>query len=373
MKTFRLPDLGEGLAEAEIRQWLVKEGDVVEIDEPMLTVETAKAVVEVPAPRSGKIIKLYGKAGDMMQVGSPLVEFADGEDVIKPRSDAGTVAGRVEVGNTIIDEPAVGLRPKTATTGIKATPAVRALAKQLNVDLSNVKATGAGGQITAEDVKQSQKTASPKEGFEPLHGVRRTMVKVMAQSHAEIVPVTLQDDADIHAWAKDTDITARIIRALIAGCRAEPNLNAWYDSKTMSRKLISTIDIGIAVDSDEGLFVPVLKDAAASNPKIWRETLERFKKQIKDRSIPADELRGASIMLSNFGTFVGRYANPIIVPPLVAILGTGKIRDEVVAYQGNIVIHRILPLSVSMDHCAVTGGEVSRFLQAVINDLELEK
>lgn len=371
MKTFRLPDLGEGLAEAEIRQWLVKEGDVVEIDEPMLTVETAKAVVEVPAPRSGKISKLYGKAGEMVQVGAPLVEFADGED-IRSHKDAGTVAGRVEVGNTIIDEPAMGLRPKTSRAGIKATPAVRALAKQLNVDLNTVKATGTNGQITAEDVKKSQ-TAEPKEGFEPLRGVRRTMINVMAQSHAEIVPVTLQDDADIHKWAKDTDIMARIIRALIAGCRAEPNLNAWYDTKTMSRKIISTIDIGIAVDSDEGLFVPVLKDAAAGNPKTWRETIERFKKQIKDRSIPADELRGASIMLSNFGTFAGRYANPVIVPPLVAILGVGKIRDEVVAYQGEMVVHRILPLSVSMDHRAVTGGEVSRFLGAVINDLELEK
>lgn len=370
MKIFRLPDLGEGLAEAEIREWHVKEGDEVKVDQPMLAVETDKAIVEVPAPRAGKIYKLYGKPGEMMKVGAPLVEFEDGDDAVEKKADAGTVAGRVEVGNTIIDEPAEGLRTAKQTQRIKAMPAVRVLARKLNVDLTTVQGSGPGGQITSQDVEQAQqKNLQPPAGYTPLHGARRAMVNTMTLSHREVVPVTLMDDADIYAWHKDTDIMVRIVRALVVGCQQEPSLNAWYDGKTLSRRLMQSIDIGIAVDSEEGLLVPVLKDAANKDFKSWRETIDRFKQEVKTRTIPGEDLRGATIMLSNFGSFAGRYANPILVPPVVAILGTGKVREEVVANQGKMEIHRILPLSLTIDHRAVTGGEATRFLKAVMTDL----
>lgn len=370
MKTFKLPDLGEGLPDAEIHQWHVKEGDTIKADEPMVSMETAKAVVEVPAPRSGRILKLYGKAGDIIKTGEPLVEFEDGEDQPQKRQDAGTVAGRVEVGNIVIEESPTGVKPVTASTTIKAMPAVRALAKRLNVDLTLIKGTGANGQITAEDVERANTASAPTEGYEALRGVRRVMATTMMQSHVEVVPVTLVDDADLNTWPKGTDITLRVIRAIIAGCAVEPSLNAWFDGKTMSRRLLQEINIGIAMDSTEGLFVPVIKNAAKGEAKELRNTIETFKSQVKDRSIPADDLRGATIMLSNFGTFAGRYANPIIVPPVVAILGTGRIREEVVAAQGKPEIHRILPLSLTIDHRAVTGGEATRFLNAVIQDLQ---
>jgi 2-oxoisovalerate dehydrogenase E2 component (dihydrolipoyl transacylase) len=349
----------------------------------LVSMETAKAVVDVPAPQSGIIKKLYGKVGDIIKTGDPLVEFAAKEAVsTASEPPAASVVGKTEVGNIIIEEAAMGITPTVSSSAaIKAMPAVRALAKQLAVDLATVQGSGAGGQITAEDVKAaSQKTggavstpmAQTGTTVEPLRGVRRAMANAMAQSHKEIVPVTIVDDADINSWAAGTDITARVIRAIVAACHAEPALNAHFDSEKLERHLYKEINLGMAMDSKDGLFVPVLKNVAASTPAMIRQTIERFKTEVKTRAIPADDLKGNTIQLSNFGTFAGRYATPILVPPIVAILGTGRIRNEVVAVNGAIAIHRILPLSLTIDHRAVTGGEAARFLAAVISDLSKE-
>lgn len=373
MKTFRLPDLGEGLQEAEIREWYIKEGDTVKVDQPMVAMETAKAVVDVPAPRSGKIFKLHGKNGDTINTGAPLVEFEDGEDA--PTGGKGTVVGNLEVGSTVIEESATGIKPRTITsTTIKAIPAIRALAKKLNVDLSTVTATGPGGQITAEDVERAvgraQHATPLQSGYESIKGVRRAMAAAMSQSHAEVVPVTIMDDADIHAWPQGTDITLRVVHAIITACKAEPALNAWFDGKAMARKLHDEIHLGLAMDSADGLFVPVLKNITQQKPEALRATINRFKEEVKTRTIPQDDLKGSTIVLSNVGIFAGRYANPIIVPPTVAIIATGRIHDEVVAHEGKPTVHRMLPLSLSIDHRAITGGEAARFLAAMIQDLQ---
>lgn len=373
MKIFHLPDLGEGLPDAEVREWYIKEGDAVKVDQPMVAMETAKAVVDVPAPRSGRIIKLYGKAGDVIKTGAPLIEFEDGD--AEPAK--GTVVGNLEVGSTVLQESAMGVKPRAATTvGIKVLPAIRMLAKKLNVDLADVAATGPGGQITVEDVERAvggsvaTSTATVAEGFEALRGVRRAMATAMSQSHAEVVPVTIVDDADIHAWPAGTDITLRVVRAIVVGCKAEPALNAWYDGKAMARRLHDEIHLGVAMDSPDGLFVPVLKDIQKRSAEELRATINRFKEQVKARTIPQDDLKGATIVLSNVGIFAGRYASPIIVPPTVVILATGRIRDEVVAHNGKPEVHRVLPLSLTLDHRAITGGEAARFLAAVIEDLK---
>lgn len=373
MKIFHLPDLGEGLPDAEVREWYVKEGDEVKVDQPIVAMETAKAVVDVPAPRGGKIFKLHGKPGDVIKTGAPLVEFSDGEDA----PAKGTVVGNIEVGNTVLEESATGIKQRATTSAsIKAIPAIRALAKKLNVDLATVTATGTGGQITAEDVEhathQSAATTTLAEGYEPVRGVRRAMAVAMAQSHAEVVPVTIMDDADIFAWPENTDITLRVVRAIVAGCKAEPSLNAWFDGKGMARLLHTEINLGIAMDSPEGLFVPVLKNIAQRKAEDLRSNLNTFKEQVKARTIPQDDLKGATIMLSNVGVFAGSYASPIIVPPIVAILATGRIREAVVAHDGKPAIHRVLPLSLTIDHRAITGGEAARFLAAVIQDLQSE-
>lgn len=380
MSIFKLPDLGEGLPDAEVHEWHVKEGDEVKVDQLLVSMETAKAVVDVPSPQNGRIVKLYGKKGDIIKTGDPLIEF-EGATGEKPAaaSNAATVVGAMEVTDTVLVESATGVTPvKSAAKSIKAIPAVRALAKQLNVDLAHVKATGSGGQITMEDVKSAISTttittttpASDKGTVEPIRGVRRAMALTMANSHAKVVPITLVDDADLSAWIPKTDITLRVIRALVTACKAVPALNAWFDDKVMERRLFDEVHIGIAMDSKDGLFVPVLKNAHDLTLAQCRTIIDTFKQQVADRSVPASDLGGATITLSNFGVFAGRYANPIVVPPTVAILGTGRLRNEVVAVNNETGIHRILPLSLTVDHRAITGGEAARFLAAAIEDLQ---
>jgi 2-oxoisovalerate dehydrogenase E2 component (dihydrolipoyl transacylase) len=361
MKTFNLPDLGEGLAEAEIREWYVAEGDEVTAEQPLLAMETAKAVVDVPSPFSGHVQKLYGKAGDIIQTGHPLISFV-GEQ------DAGTVVGALQTSNEILEEAPEGIAVATApTTTIKASPAVRALAKQANIDLAMVKATGANGMITADDIKRA--SAANTRG-EALHGVRRVMAQTMAAAHREVVPITLVEDADIQHWPANTDITVRLIRAIAQACGAEPALNAYFHAQTLSRELLSEINLGLALDTVAGLYVPVLKNISHSNDAQLRQQIDTYKAHAKEQNFSPEDLRGTTFTLSNFGTFTGRYANPIVVPPTVAILGVGRVRNAVVARPEGIVVHRIVPLSLTVDHRAVTGGEAARFLAVIVKALE---
>ncbi|RQQ26134.1 2-oxo acid dehydrogenase subunit E2 [Burkholderia stagnalis] len=367
MKIFKLPDLGEGLQEAEIVEWHVKAGDTIDTDQPLLSVETAKAIVDIPSPQAGRIAKLFGLAGDIVHLGTPLVAFeGEGDD-----ADAGTVVGKVEVGAQVVhDAPAaLGAGPGGAGA-IKAMPAVRALARKLDVDLAMVTPSGADGVITAADVQRVAKVLAEVGPAEVLRGVRRAMAQNMARAQSEVAAATVIDDADIHAWAPRTDVTIRLIRALVAGCRAEPVLNAWYEGHTGRRHVLAKIDVGIAVDLPEGLFVPVLRDVAHRDAADLRAGLDRMRDDIRARKIPPEELRGNTITLSNFGMIAGKYAAPVVVPPTVAILGAGRIHDGVVPVAGAAAVHRILPLSLTFDHRVVTGGEAARFLAAAIADLQ---
>lgn len=373
MKIFKLPDLGEGLPDAEIVQWHVKPGEDIEVDAPLVSMETAKAVVEIPSPSGGRVERLYGEPGDIVQVGDPLVEFAvAGEQATHgasdERVDAGTVVGRVEQGNQVVREAPSVLGK--APVGIKATPAVRALARRLGVDLGVVKPSGKDGLITASDVQRVGKILSQVGPSEPLRGARRAMARNMTQAHEEVVPVTVMDDADIDAWGGGENVTLRLIRAMVAGCRAEPALNAWYDTHSTGRRVLEAMHLGIATDTSDGLFVPVLRDVASKTLAELGAELETLKAAVRKRSLPPESLRGHTLMLSNFGLFAGRYANPMVLPPSVAILGAGRTRDEVVAINGQPAVRRIVPLSLTFDHRCVTGGEASRFLAAVIADLE---
>lgn len=369
MSIFKLPDLGEGLQEAEIREWHVKVGDEIKADQPLVSVETDKAIVDIPSPQSGRILKLNGNPGDILQVGDALVEFEGEAGAVPEKSDAGTVVGRVEVGKEVVNETASQARGPGA--GVRAMPAVRALARRLNVDISIVTPTGPDGMVTATDVQRAAKILAELGPIEPLRGVRRAMARSMTHAHAEVAKVTINDDADIDAWKPNEDITFRLIRGIVLACKAEPSLNAWYDSHAIGRRMIEKIDLGIAVDTEDGLFVPVLRDVANRSREDLRRGLEALKKDVKARTVPPEELRGYTITLSNFGTFGGRYADPVVVPPSVAIVGAGRIRPEVVAADGQPVVHRILPLSLTFDHRAVTGGEAGRFLMAVVKDLQL--
>jgi 2-oxoisovalerate dehydrogenase E2 component (dihydrolipoyl transacylase) len=365
MSIFNLPDLGEGLPDAEIHEWFVKEGDVVKADQPLVSMETAKAVVDVPAPQDGIISKLYGKTGDVIKTGQPLVGFEADKTTTQ---DKGTVVGNLEESTDIIeDNYIIGA---SHTTRIKTTPAVRMMARKLGVDLSKVVASGEHGMITKSDVEKiAQESHHLEEGYESLKGVRRAMLHSMVQSHQQVVPVSIYDEADINAWGEQTDITVRLIKAIVYACAKEPALNAWFDSLHSARKCFDKVNLGLAMDNEEGLFVPTLPDAASHSDNQLREFIDGFKTSVSNRTISPELLKGATITLSNFGKFSGRFASPIIVPPTVAILAVGKLYEGAVVHNGKLEPHRLLPLSLSFDHRAVTGGEATRFLGAVIDSL----
>ncbi|HET7358690.1 MAG TPA: 2-oxo acid dehydrogenase subunit E2, partial [Rhodanobacteraceae bacterium] len=182
---------------------------------------------------------------------------------------------------------------------------------------------------------------------------------------------SIVDDADIHTWVGKQDITVRLIRAVVVACKTVPALNAWFDGANLTRTLHPHVDIGIAVDTDDGLFVPALRNADMMDAAAIRAGVNRLRHEVMDRSIAPSELSGYSISLSNFGMFAGRYATPVVVPPTVAIVGAGKLSHDVVAVRCGIEVHRRMPLSLTFDHRAATGGEAARFLKAMIDDLAL--
>lgn len=364
MRQFMLPDLGEGLEEAEIVTWYVNEGDHVVTDQPLLSVETDKAVVEIPSPTNGRIAHVFGANGDIVKVGMPLVEFAEGAE-----QDTGTIVGELGSGE---HSPVTGILSARPTgQQPRVFPAVRALARKLDVDLESVEATGPDGTITRSDVERAAKNLSQTGRAEPLRGMRRAMAQRMTAAHAQVVPATVTDEADIDDWPTGEDVTIRLVRAIAAACKAEPALNAWYSSAAGERRLIERVDLGIAVDTEGGLIVPVLRNVAARSVSDLRAGLDRLRADSIARSIPAEELRGATVTLSNFGMIGGRFANLIIVPPQVAIIGAGRISQQPVAHQGHPALRRVLPLSLTFDHRVVTGGEAARFMVALKSDLEL--
>ncbi|MFQ5953859.1 MAG: dihydrolipoamide acetyltransferase family protein [Kiloniellales bacterium] len=362
MTTFTLPDLGEGLQEAEIVAWLVGVGDHVVADQPLLSVETEKAVVEIPSPHSGRIARLCAEPKEIVKIGAPLVEFEEVAEV-----SAGAVVG--EVPETAPAGPAVDRPGRDEGPGVIATPAVRALARRLGVDLGVISPSGPQGRITAADVERAAAVIAEAGPLEPLRGVRRAMARNMERAHAEVVPATVTDIADIGDWPAGSDVTMRLIRAIVAGVEAEPALNAWYFGRDQGRQLHRKVDLGIAMDTEDGLFVPILHDVGNRDSADLRRGLEAMKADVRARTVPMEELRGATLTLSNFGMFAGQHAALVVVPPQVAILGAGRIHDRVVPVKGRPAVRRVLPLSLTFDHRAVMGGEASRFLAAIIADL----
>jgi len=401
MTTFNLPDLGEGLEEAEIVSWHVTPGDHVVADQPLVAVETDKAVVEIPSPQSGTIETLFAAVGTHLKVGSPLVSFADARG-----TDTGTVVGRVQapdkpdkkpetkpetkpdakaaVATPAPRPPAAQAAPRPAAASvaatsvggphIKAMPRARGLARRLGIDLALVAGSGPESTITETDVEAAAHGAAAQvtEG-EPLRGPRRAMARNMARSHASVVPATVHDEADVDAWAgPEADVTARLIRAMVSGCRASPMLNSWLDGDQLLIRRHARVDVSLAMETDDGLFTPVVRDAASLSLAQIRAAIEGLKIAVRGRTIDRDGLMNATITLSNFGVFAGRHAALVIAPPQVAILGAGRLAARAMVRDGQVVSRRTLPLSLSFDHRAVTGAEAARFLAAVIGDLERE-
>jgi 2-oxoisovalerate dehydrogenase E2 component (dihydrolipoyl transacylase) len=396
MIRFNLPDLGEGLQEAEIVRWHVAVGDRVNVDQPMVAVETAKAVVEVPAPQAGVIMALHGKPGETIATGAPLVDFHAEESAPSPppaaglQSAEGGVVGRMpETGEVLAAAPLAG-SSRTSGRRSRAVPAARELARRLGIDLEALQGSGANGLVTLDDVlaaapagqERAQRISVATSSMRPaasqtdtgemeiLRSLRRAMAQSMTLARDNVMECTVFDDADIEGWKQGGDYTVRLLRAIGAGCRAEPGLNAWFDGTTQGRRVFQHIQVGIAVDTPDGLLVPVIRDVGNREASTLRAEVNRLKAGARERTLPPTDLRDFTIMLSNFGVMAGRYATPVVVPPSVAILGAGRISRDVVAVEGRIEAHRRIPLSLTFDHRCVTGGEAVRFLAAVIGDLQ---
>lgn len=362
MRFFNLPDLGEGIPEADIVKWHVSEGDRITEDQPMVSVETAKAVVEVPAPCTGVIAHLYGQPGDTVLTGAPLVEFETDEE------DIGTVVGKLASDGAstrsdesfIIGTPADSQAQQAPLSQI-AQSGLKTLAEQFQVSLDSV--------VTKHRNIAQNTISYPLDNPEPLKGVRKNMARAMVEARASVVQVTLFDDVDINHWEDKEDITVRLVQAIANACEVEPALNAWFDGASLSRQLHDFVDLGLAVDSEAGLFVPVIRDVGKMKKEEIRKSINKLREGVKDRTLTNSELQGATITLSNFGVFVGKYATPIVVPPTVCIIGVGRLREEIVSVDGKPESHRILPLSLSFDHRAATGGEAAHFLYAMIQQL----
>ncbi len=419
MKTFKLPDLGEGLQEAELIEWLIKEGDSVNEDQLVLLVETAKAVVEIPAPTKCEIVHLCAKTGETIKVGQALFDYSQDSD---HSSDSPTKRESVSVVGELnhssnpdanlyesafyqqADEPSLATpkssiqKPasdpvclqtfkktktpkKIAKTETSATPTVRAFAKKLGLEallnqqpdlqlhelLSVYLAQEKQAQFEHSRADQLQDNAS-LNAF-TLKGSRKVMAQVMSEAHHHIPAATLFEDVDVSHWDSKQDITLRLLKAITYACQCVPLLNAWYDSERMSMQVHKSVHIGLAVNAESGLYVPVLRDAQAKSDKQLRDNINYFRQQIKDQRIAVKDMQGATISLSNFGALTGRYATPIVVPPQVAIIGSGKIRKEALVKNDLIVIGQVLPLSLSFDHRGVTGGEAAEFLFHMITSL----
>ena len=381
ISVFRLPDLGEGLTDADVVEWYVAEGESIALDQLVVALESAKAIVDIPSPVAGRVRRHCAQPGETVATGAPLVEFeVEGDGEASSASGAGPGDRLATAGLDEPPSPAGSNEPPppagsdkvpalAESNRIHAMPAVRAKARTLGVDLASVTGTGPGGRIRGADVERAAERAGHGAG-ETLRGVRKTMAERMALSGASVVPVTVTEDADIGDWHGGEDVTVRLIRAILAGCAASPALNAWLDDGAARRTLHRAVHVGIAADTGDGLFVPVLRNAGTKEPAALRAEVDRLRAAAAARSLAPEELDGATITLSNFGMLAGRYATPVVVPPQVAILGAGRAREEPVARGGEVTIRRRIPLSLTFDHRACTGAESSRFLAAVVADLE---
>ena len=432
MKEFKLPDLGEGLTEAEIVEWHVGADQHIELNQPLLSVETDKAVVEVPSPVSGRVLSLHGEPGDVIPVGDVLARFDTGrhddareqglapspedkpslfpEQQAAPAADAGDsdeaggkapgVVGELPASGLVLSDTTQSSSAAPRGRRVKAAPSVRALARELGVDIALIEGSGPQGRITAKDIAKAagQNGAGQRgapssgpaakapgsrggqdaalapdalaSGQEKLTGPRRAMFKSMTAAHSEAALCTVMDDADIHDWKRPRDFTPRLIRAMVAGCRAEPRLNGTFSAEAGLLSMSENVNMGLAMHTPHGLIVASIPNAHHRSLDELRGEVARLKQAGAERTLTPEEVRGYTITLSNIAGGSSRYATPLMVPPTVAILGSGAAREEVVALSGAIAIRRMLPLSLTFDHRCVAGAEAARFLSAVVADLK---
>jgi pyruvate dehydrogenase E2 component (dihydrolipoamide acetyltransferase) len=370
---FSLPDLGEGITEGEIRKWLVKEGDTIEEHQTVIEIETDKAVVEVPSPKKGKIMKINMEEGEVVKVGEVLMTIAEEGEAVEERPKSVSV---------------VGVLPEEEE--ILATPAIRALAKELGVKLESIKGSGPGGSITKEDLtKASAKVKRVEDQYgiverSPIKGVRRTIAKNLVIAQQKMAFLTIMEEADItDLW----DLRERekkslqengvhltflpfFMKAAQHSLLEHSFLNASVDEEKEEIIVKKYYNMGIAVDTPDGLMVPVIRGVDKKTVLELASEIQDLSQKARERKIKLEEMRGSSFTISNWGHFGGTFATPIINYPDVAILGTGRIIDKPWVKDRQILIRKILPLSLTFDHRVTDGVDAAIFLSKIIHYLE---
>jgi len=395
---FKLPDLGEGIAEVELRRWLVSEGERVSEHQALLEVETDKAVVEVPAPHAGVVTRIYRQVGETVKVGETLVSISEGgeEAPQRPRS-VGIVGTLPEADDTDADDAFT--TPPRAFAGL-ATPMVRKLARERGIDLRSIQGSGPRGCVTPEDleragtgqkgaVKEGARDNGPEEAYGPverleLRGLRRTIARNVLASQRTAAFVTSMEEADIteicelrsreqgEVETRGTHLTFLpfFIKAAQHALREHPLLNASIDDAAQTIIVKKHYHFGIAVSTPEGLMVPVIRNVEQKSIIELAEAIQELGRKAHERTLSRDDLRGSSFTLTNYGHFGGTFATPIINWPDVAILGFGRIVERPWVHRGEIVIRKILPLSLTFDHRVTDGADAAQFLGKVLRSLE---
>jgi pyruvate dehydrogenase E2 component (dihydrolipoamide acetyltransferase) len=407
---FKFPDLGEGVADGEIKRWLVKEGDNVAQDQTIAEVETDKAVVEIPSPVAGTILKLNHKEGEMVKVGETLAIIGDAGELVRPvtpavsapegRRESISVVGELPTEEIMVSSKGIAAASAEAKD-ITAVPAVRKLAKDLGVDLASLQGTGADGRITEEDVRGAGKgekgstgerrRISPKFDLYgwvdrmPIKGVRRSTARHMMESQAKVAAVTTMDQADVTTLVamrerlKETvqqengvklTYMPFIVKAVVEALKAHPLLNSMIDDEAEQILLKKYYNIGVAVSIEEGLIVPVIKGADQKGIVELAEEIKKMADLAKERKLDLADLKGGTFTITNYGIFGATYGTPIINYPEVAILGTGRIMDMPLVVDGEIKVRKVLPLSLTFDHRAFDGAEAGRFMTDLKKFLE---
>ncbi len=389
---FKFPDVGEGITEGEIVKWEVSVGDKVNEHQTIAKVETDKAVVELPSPKAGTILKIYHKEGDIVKVGETLVTIGETGEMIE-KTEASATAPASVVG--VLEEAP----PTIGGSVTLATPATRRLARELGVDISQITGTGLEGRITEEDVRKSAEAKGGKPetfirkkkydlyGYYesiPMKGVRRSTAKRMVESVRTAPHVTHMDEADVtelvrirerqkdSAQKQGIHLTylAFVIRAVVAALKQYPYLNSSVDQDNEEIILKKYYNIGVAVDTEDGLIVPVVKGADQKSLLKIAQEIQNLAEKARTREIDLADLKGGTFTVTNIGFIGGTHATPIINYPETAILATGRTNDKPVVRDGEIVVRKVMPLSLSFDHRVTDGVMAARFTNAVIRYLE---
>jgi pyruvate/2-oxoglutarate dehydrogenase complex dihydrolipoamide acyltransferase (E2) component len=358
---FKLPDLGEGLTEGEVARWLVSEGATVSEDDPLLEIQTDKATVEIPSPYSGTVLKILVDEGEVAPVGTVLVVIGE------PGEAVAALAATPSASDGKAAPPSGHSRgPRVA-----ATPLVRKIAAELGVDLSSVSGSGPGGRVTEDDVRATAAGGAPAvaaEGRrEPLRGLRRVIAEHMARAHAAVPAVTWVEDCDFEGVDLET-LVATVVKACAESLREFPELNARFDGDAIV--YLDRYDLGVAVQTDEGLVVVVVQGADTKSVDEIDAEIRRLAEKARDGSLTPEEVRGSTFTVTSAGKLAGLLQTPIVNHPEVAILSIGRIAPRPVVREGDVVVRRTGTIAVTFDHRVVDGARAAEFGLAVIRRLE---